>query len=355
MSRFFARSIVVVSVLGLTACSAFNRRNGASVDEEAKTSTPLDMPAKPATEAPPEQTAADAAAAPKSGGPQVTLVKKDGTVLNADGTPLKTDKPAATENTPGKMPVTGQMIATPAEASATATDAAAATVAVSDTKNWSYSGETGPDHWAAMNNDYSACGSGKTQSPIDLKWHKPVKASAMSANYKSSKAFVSDNGHSIQMAFDMGGSIKIKGQTYDLMQVHFHSPSEHTLSGKQFPLEAHFVHKNADGKTVVLAAFFKEGKENAVITKIWNAIPNPPAPASANDMQISAKDLMPPMKTYYEYTGSMTTPPCTEDIHWMVFNTPLNISKAQIETLHKFHADNNRPTQSLNDRKVINH
>jgi carbonic anhydrase len=340
MSRFLSLFVLIAAFVALSACSALSRRNSASVEDETKAATPLDVPTKPAADATPQT----------NSGPQVTLVKKDGTVLNADGTPMTTNKPATTEEVPNKMPITGQMTAN----SSTTTDTAAAAVNEAP-KTWSYSGETGPDHWADMSSDNSLCQSGKMQSPIDLKWHKPVKGAILHPSYKASKAFVTDNGHAIQMAFDMGGGIKINGQTYDLMQVHFHSPSEHTLSGKHFPLEAHFVHKNADGKTVVLAAFYKEGRENAMLTKIWNAIPNPPSPASSTDLEISARDMMPPMRTYYEYTGSMTTPPCKENVRWMVFNTPMTISQSQLEALHHFHADNNRPIQPLNDRKVVNH
>lgn len=341
MSRYFTKTVLILSVAGLSACSMFTRRNSASVEEEAKTATPLDMPAKPASETPPASTETSQASpetSPADSGPQVTLVKKDGTVLNADGSPMTTDKPATTEHIPGP-----DHEATPAAA------------LPEMPKTWTYSGETGPEHWASVHSDYATCQSGKMQSPVDLKWHKPTKAAAFHASYKPTKSFVSDNGHAIQVAFDMGGTIKVKGESYDLMQVQFHSPSEHTLSGQHYPLEAQFVHKSADGKTLVLAALYKEGKENSVLAKIWNAIPNPPAPASATDLEISAHDMMPPMKTYYEYTGSMTTPPCSEGVHWMVFNSPMNVSKGQLEALHHFHADNSRPVQDLNGRKIVNH
>lgn len=315
MSRYLSQSILILSVIVLSACSHFHRHND-HTNEEAKVSSPLDT----------APNAADAAATSTEhheetpAVPTVTLIKKDGTILESNGQPMTT-KPEHPE------------IA----------------------KTWSYSGETGPEFWSSVNNDYATCQSGQIQSPVDLKWHKPLKGSALAVTYHPSKSFVSDNGHAIQVAFDSAGQVKFNGKTYDLVQAHFHSPSEHTLSGQHFPLEVHFVNKDADGKLLVLAAFYKEGKANPVLEKIWSAIPNPPAPASTTDLTVNTRQMLPPMKTYYEYKGSLTTPPCTEGVQWIVFNTPMNVSADQLETLHHFHNANARPTQLLNGRRVVNH
>lgn len=357
MSRYFSRSILVLAVVGLSACSLFNRHNDRA-NEDGKVASPLDTPVKSADAAPASEASGDAS----SNGPTVTLMKKDGTVI-------ENGKPADGEGKPGNTPVTSEMVtekkadatvaATPSEDAVTHKDQADHADIVkaeqAEHKTWGYTGETGPEHWAGMNADYASCQSGQMQSPIDLKWHKPVKGGSVAVAFKPAKAFVSDNGHAIQVGFDSAGHVKFKGKTYELTQAHFHSPSEHTLSGKQFPLEVHFVNKDADGKMLVLAAFYNEGKENPVVAKIWNAIPNPPAPASSNDLQLNTHEMLPPMKTYYEYKGSLTVPPCTEDVQWVVFNSPMSVSKAQIEALHHFHDGNARPTQSLNGRKVVNH
>jgi len=346
-----SQTILVLAVVGLSACSLFSRHTDQAANEEGKVSSPLDTPAKSADAAPASEATAD------SNGPTVTLMKKDGTVI-------ENGKPADKEGTAGATPVTNAMVTDgKAQATeATATDATAHTehadivkTEAPENKTWGYTGETGPEHWAGMNTDYTTCQSGQMQSPVDLKWHKPVKGGSVAVAYKPAKTFVSDNGHAIQVGFDSAGHVKFKGKTYELTQAHFHSPSEHTLSGKQFPLEVHFLNKDAEGKILVLAAFYNEGKENPILGKIWNAIPNPPAPASSNDLQLNTHEMLPTMKTYYEYKGSLTVPPCTEDVQWVVFNTPMTVSKAQIEALHHFHDGNARPTQSLNGRKVINH
>lgn len=337
MSRYLSRSILILSVVGLSACSLFTRHNDAATEE--KVSSPLDTPAKSADAAPAAEPTADAA-----NGPTVTLMKKDGTVI-------ENAKAETHDGSPGATPVTTEMVTD----KKTDDHADIVQAAHTEEKHWGYNGETGPEHWAGMKTEYATCQSGQIQSPIDLKWHKPVKGSALAVTYKPAKSFVADNGHAIQVTFDSAGHVKFDGKTYDLVQAHFHSPSEHTLSGKQYPLEIHFVNKDADGKLLVLGAFYNEGKENAMVAKILNAIPNPPAPASSTDLQIKTQDMLPSMKTYYEYKGSLTTPPCTEGVQWVVFNSPMTVSKAQIETLHHFHDGNSRPTQALNGRRVINH
>lgn len=220
--------------------------------------------------------------------------------------------------------------------------------------HWSYDGSTGPEHWGELNPENSLCKSGKAQSPVDLKWSKPRKGGAIKLMYKSGPAKVVDNGHTVQVNVEPGNKAMIRGNTYELVQFHFHSSSEHTLSGNVMPMEVHFVHKDQKGDTAVIGAFLIAGNDNPEIDKIWNHVPQAKnEEVDAGTIDLAA--LLPSKKTYYHYTGSLTTPPCTEGVSWNVMNTPVTLSKEQILSFRALYSINNRPIQPLNGRKVINY
>jgi carbonic anhydrase len=222
--------------------------------------------------------------------------------------------------------------------------------------HWSYHGEGGPEHWGKVDPKYSLCSDGKHQSPIDLRWSKPTTSGKILFHYKDSKVSVIDNGHTIQIGFEEGNKVSIRGKSYDLVQLHFHSASEHTLSGNSFPLEMHLVHKDKDGKLAVLGVFIKEGEKNQLIDQIWSKIPKEKhAESHASDFSLDPSHFLPTAHTYYTYDGSLTTPPCSEGVNWNVFNTPVEFSKEQIETFKKFYTKNNRPLQRLNGRRLANY
>jgi carbonic anhydrase len=221
--------------------------------------------------------------------------------------------------------------------------------------HWTYDGESGPEHWGALSEDFKTCQSGAMQSPVDLKWSKSKPGGPVRFDYAASTLRVIDNGHTIQVNFAPGSRVNLRGQWFDLVQMHFHTASEHTIAGKAFPMELHFVHKNKAGKLAVVGVMFKEGNANPWIEKIWANIPKEKnKETTVEAVAFNPENLLPPSKTYYHYMGSLTTPPCSEGVNWNVMNTPVEMSKEQIEKFRAIYANNARPVQALHGRKPAN-
>ncbi|MBU3548872.1 carbonic anhydrase [Polynucleobacter sp. P1-05-14] len=216
--------------------------------------------------------------------------------------------------------------------------------------HWTY-GEV--KEWGALAPAYAECRLGKTQSPIDIQTKSVQKAnlSPIKTAYKTAAAQVINNGHTIQVNLTDAGTARVPSGEYQLLQFHFHTPSEETINGKPFPLVAHLVHKNAEGKLAVIAVLFKEGKENPALTAIFATMPAKEGEAKLAT-NFDATTLLPASLGYYAFTGSLTTPPCSEGVAWQVLNTPVEISKAQIEAFRKIYKNNARPVQPLNGRIV---
>lgn len=220
---------------------------------------------------------------------------------------------------------------------------------------WSYTGLTGPDMWGELKEDYILCKIGKLQSPIDLLWKKPQGKMAIEFNYKDTPYKIVDNGHTVQVQFEAGNQITMNGHTYDLKHLDFHAHSEHAISGKHYSLEAHFYHKDKDGQLVILAVLFTEGKANPFLESMWEQFPREKNRQVASQVSFNPADLLPKVKTHYHYTGSLTIPPCSENVKWNVFNTPVEMSSEQINHFKVLYSKNYRPLQPINGRTVINH
>jgi carbonic anhydrase len=221
-------------------------------------------------------------------------------------------------------------------------------------KHWSYAGDTGPSHWGELNEQYSACSLGKKQSPVDIAHPQYGKLPAIEFNYKPSELAVVNNGHTIQVNYAPGSSIVLDGKTYDLVQFHFHHLSETTINGQHAPLEGHLVHKSKDGNLVVVAVLFKEGAANRDVSTVWSNLPK--AEGSENkpaQVEVNAAQLLPDKHTYYTFPGSLTTPPCTEGVTWLVMVHKMTASKEQIDAFAALYPDNSRPVQSLNGRTIL--
>jgi carbonic anhydrase len=224
--------------------------------------------------------------------------------------------------------------------------------------HWGYTGHNGPKSWGELSPKYKMCLEGKNQSPINISKDIMVYTSGLDAikfDYITNATEVINNGHTIQVNVKSGSSIHIDDKEFELKQFHFHTPSENQIKGKSFPLEAHFVHLDKDGNIAVIGVMFEESKKNLTLAKVWEKMPE-----KANEkvkIEFSANDikaLMPDNKGYYRFTGSLTTPPCSEGVRWMVYKDAINISKEQVEKfLHIMHHPNNRPVQPINARKVI--
>lgn len=220
--------------------------------------------------------------------------------------------------------------------------------------HWSYTGATGPDHWADLDKAFSACQTGHHQSPIDIRAPKPSDLPAIQFAYQTAPLHIVNNGHTIQLNYAAGSSITVGGKKYELTQFHFHHPSEEKINGKGFAMDAHLVHKAADGSLAVVAVLLEPGAANSVISAAWQHLANHEGPEQKFDsVRIDAAALLPADRGYYTFAGSLTTPPCTEGVTWLVLKTPQRISQGQLDVFAKIYPLNERPTQPLYDREVL--
>jgi carbonic anhydrase len=232
-------------------------------------------------------------------------------------------------------------------ASGGSTDASHAS---SDT-HWSYTGAEGPNAWGELDESWTTCVDGSAQSPINIA--KPVGKDVVNpvVEYVPGSAEILNNGHTIQANATAGSSLMINGSTYALAQAHFHSPSEHTVDGVSAPVEVHFVNKTSDSKLAVLGVMVIQGKEN----KAWQPLVS--ALAVKKDAPVTAEldwaAMLPKDKTTFRYDGSLTTPPCSEGVSWMLFKYPVELSAKQIDAFKSAYSGNNRPLQLVGDREVI--
>jgi len=223
------------------------------------------------------------------------------------------------------------------------------------TKHWGYMGEVGPKFWSKVNPVFDMCSEGTQQSPINIVATKDVDLKPLALNYTAGSKSIINNGHTIQVNIAEGSALEINKIDYDLKQFHFHVPSENNINGNTFPLEAHFVHATKEGQLAVVAVMFVEGEENPVLTKIWKKLPTlKPGETQKCGLTVDeVKALMPKDKDYYKFTGSLTTPPCSEGVKWHIYKKPLTASKAQIaQFFSQFGFPNNRPVQATNNRKI---
>lgn len=214
---------------------------------------------------------------------------------------------------------------------------------------WTYQGDEGPSHWAALKQEFATCSSGRQQSPVDL----PRKAALSNTNvriqYVPEDGTVSNSGHSIQVNLSGASKIVFKDSIYTLKQFHFHTPSEHTISGLMYPMEIHFVHANTAGQLAVIGVLVERGNEHAEFAKILSDIPTKIGePTAFKGLQLS--QLLPKDSGSWTYKGSLTTPPCTEGVEWAVFGAPVELSEKQIAAFRALYPVNARPTQPLFDR-----
>jgi carbonic anhydrase len=228
--------------------------------------------------------------------------------------------------------------------------------------HWSYEGEAGPEKWGSLSPVYAACGNGKAQSPINLAPSKGNGATNWKMEYKTTSLRIAhhehvddivDNGHTIQITVEEGSTITLNGKVFTLKQFHFHTPSEHTLDGKHFPMEVHFVHQNEDGSFAVVGVFIEEGKANENFAKIIEHLPSAPGETKhVTDAKLDLQVHLPKNINAYHYKGSLTTPPCSENVDWLVLRDKVTMSAEQIKAFSSRLKNNNRPMQPLNDRKI---
>lgn len=219
--------------------------------------------------------------------------------------------------------------------------------------HWDYEGANGPEAWGKLSPEFQACSMGREQTPIDLKNGIRAEPGIISYAYKRMPVRILNNGHTIQVNCPAGSQAQIAGQTYDLLQYHFHHPSEHILSGQRFELEMHLVHRNKAGELAVIGIFIRAGQANQTLQSIWQVMPTKASPEKWTSVSVNPDRLLPPNSTYFRYYGSLTTPPCSEGVLWTVYREPIEASEAQLKQFAQIFANNARPIQPLNRRFLL--
>ena len=228
--------------------------------------------------------------------------------------------------------------------------ASPSTTAGNATAAWSYEGTEGPADWGNLNPAFQTCSTGTTQSPINIESGTAKSSSPMTLAYSSSECEIQDNGHTVELRAASPQSLTVDGKKYSFKQLHFHDPSEHTVQGTRYDAEFHFVHQSDDGALAVVAVLAKSGAANAAWAPFIDAAPDSDSARSIGIVDLAA--LLPASLDHYAYEGSLTTPPCSENVLWLLLETPVELSPDQINKLGGVHSGNNRPTQQLNNRVV---
>src|SRR5215469_1339443 len=220
--------------------------------------------------------------------------------------------------------------------------------------HWSYSGAGGPDHWGTLESDFAVCASGSQQSPVNIAGAVPTSIGELEIDYRPTELKILNNGHTVQVNYDDGSTLAVRGSAYMIKQFHFHTPSEHTVDGKHADMELHIVHQDTSNNYAVLGVFMDEGAENKTLKAIWSAMPfKETGEKTITGIWINVADLLPAARGYYEYTGSLTTPPCSQSVRWLVLSQSIALSSAQIATFRRAFPMNARPVQPLNSRTIF--
>ena len=218
--------------------------------------------------------------------------------------------------------------------------------------HWGYEGEGAPANWSKLRKEYAACASGKRQSPIDIRDGIRVDLEPIKFNYKTTLFRIINNGHTIQVNVGGGSTIALMGRKFELVQLHFHRPSEERVNGMAFDMVVHLVHKDLDNQLAVIAILLEQGSEQPLIQSIWNNLPLEVNQEITPTVAIDLNRLLPENRTYWTYMGSLTTPPCTEDVMWIVFKQPVPVSEEQVAIFSRLYRNNTRPIQPVNNRLI---
>ena len=218
--------------------------------------------------------------------------------------------------------------------------------------HWSYEGETGPHAWAKLSPEWAKCGSGSRQSPIDIRDGMKVELDPVVFDYSPSRFRVIDNGHTVQANINGWNSMRVMGRRFRLVQFHFHSPSEEMVDGRLFDMVAHLVHKDTEGRLAVVAVLVERGARQPAIQTVLNNLPLERGEEYAASTPIDLNKLLPQDRRYFTYMGSLTTPPCTEDVLWIVMKQPVQATPDQLNLFARMYPMNARPIQDAGDRVI---
>ncbi|MES2298974.1 MAG: carbonic anhydrase family protein [Pseudomonadota bacterium] len=218
--------------------------------------------------------------------------------------------------------------------------------------HWTYEGEDGPANWAKINVDWSRCATGNRQSPIDIRDGMKVDLEPIAFDYRPSSFSVVDNGHTVQVGVTGGNYITVANRMYELVQFHFHRPSEERINGRGFEMVVHLVHKDSEGKLAVVAVMLERGRANNLIQTVWNNLPLEKNETANPVLALDVGELLPGRREYFTYMGSLTTPPCSENVLWLVMKEPMQASGGQIALFSRLYPLNARPIQPSAGRMI---
>jgi carbonic anhydrase len=220
--------------------------------------------------------------------------------------------------------------------------------------HWDYAGPEDPPHWGKLDPTYAECSLGHMQSPIDIKQAKKTELPALKIDYKPGSLNIIDNGHTVQINIAPGSTLTVGSKSYTLKQFHFHHPSEEHVNGKVYDLVAHLVHVDRDGHLAVVAVLFDKGNANPLIETLWKNVPAEKEKArDFPSVSIQVQDLLPAERGYFTYTGSLTTPPCSEGVTWYVLKNPSTVSAGQVAAFSRIYPRNARPIQPTDGREIL--
>ncbi len=228
----------------------------------------------------------------------------------------------------------------------------ASTAAIAGSE-WGYDEQKGPDKWSSLHKDYELCSTGKFQSPFDITGDLKAGLEAKNFNYGETTYKVSNTGHGIKITPEVGNYFEVEGHKFELLQFHFHTPSEYTINGKQSPMVVHLVHMNEENELGVIGVMYEEGESNILIEKVWSNIPSEIGGENNAKGMIDLNDLLPDNKTYYRFSGSLTTPPCSEGVNWFFMKDSISASKDQIDAHTSIYPNNARTLQEKGNRIVV--
>lgn len=223
--------------------------------------------------------------------------------------------------------------------------------------HWDYTGPADAEHWGTLDPSYHACVDGSVQSPIDIRMTEVVEGDlpSLETKYQSAVSKIVNNGHTVQVAVPPGSGFDVEHHHFEMLQFHFHAPSEFRIDGRVYPMEVHFVHQREDAALGVIGVLVQEGAENPELQKVLDHMPATIGEVvDLASVQIDITKLLPQDQRYYRLMGSLTTPPCSEGVHWFVMEQPMTASKAQIEAFSALFPEGDaRPLQKANYRLVV--
>jgi carbonic anhydrase len=218
--------------------------------------------------------------------------------------------------------------------------------------HWDYAGDGGPAAWGKLKPEFAKCASGTRQSPIDIRDGIGLQLEAIEFDYRPAGFAVIDNGHTVQVNVERGSSLAVGGRRYDLLQFHFHRPSEERINGRQYDMVAHLVHKDPEGKLAVVAVLLEKGAAQPVLQQVWNNLPLEKHEEQRARGTLDLNRLLPEDRRYYTYMGSLTTPPCSEGVLWMVMKQPVPVAPEQVGVFSRLYPMNARPVQPTSGRMI---